>query len=83
MEVIIGVAGKGDGGQATRRHIDPQFFLQFPDQGDLGCLIIMDFAAGEFPQARHGFSHRAFCQQHPSIGIHQSNSRNQNNRHPT
>ena len=81
MEIIIAVAGKGQGSQATIPGFYAQLFFQFAYKRHFGRFTWLNLTAGKFPQPSHGFALRALRNQHAPIGINQRNRRNQNRFH--
>ena len=77
MEVGIVMAGKGQRGQTGCPSVDAQLFFQLADQGQLGRLTGINFAARKLPQAGQRFAGRALGQQNPAIGVNQRNRRDQ------
>jgi len=57
--------------QAGLLDIDPQFLAQFADQRGFRPFVVLDLAAGEFPQSRHHFALRALLDKQPAVSIDQ------------
>ena len=72
MEVRIGEASKSEGRKTGLVDRDPEFLVQFPDQGRLRLLVHFNLAARKFPKTAERFSLSALRDQHPAIRVDQS-----------
>ncbi len=71
MEIIIGVARKGQRREAGFLHGDADFLVQFADQRRFRPLAGLDLAAGKFPQAGERLAWRPLRDQHALVGVDQ------------
>ena len=71
MKPFISVRGERERREAGGGDIDPDLFLQFPDQGLFRRFSGIEFATRKFPQASHFFPLRAAREQDPPVNIHQ------------
>src|SRR5882762_6261688 len=69
MEIVIGVAGKGERRETRFLDDDAKLLLQLADQRRFGRLARFDLAAGEFPQASHRSSSRTLGDENAPVRI--------------
>lgn len=55
--------------QAVYRDRDPEFFLNFADQGEVGSLVVVDFSTWELPLASRGLARSSSAGEHLAIPI--------------
>ena len=66
---MIGVAGKGERREARGRGVDAKLLAELADERCLRRLAGFDLAAGELPEAGHGFSGRTLSDQHAAVRV--------------
>jgi hypothetical protein len=71
MKFSIIVTGEGQGCQARFGNRDGELLAQLADDRVLRRLALLDFAAGEFPQAGHGLAVRPLGDEDALVGIDQ------------
>ena len=81
MEVLIGVAGEGQGCEAGFGDVDAELFLQFTDQCGFWALARFDLAAGKFPQAAELLVRWALRQQHAAVLVDQGHGGDEDDLH--
>ena len=77
VEVVIGVAGEGERGEAALPRADAQFLVEFADQAGLRGFARLDLSAGKLPQAGHRLVRRPLRQQNAAVRVDQRHRRDQ------
>src|SRR5262252_90444 len=81
MEVRVGEARESERSEAGLVDRDPKFLMEFTDETLLWPFMLLDLAARKFPKAAERFSLRALRDQHPAIGVDESNGGNEHELH--